>query len=391
MRARTRAKAPIGLDTTVFDAVIESGDIVACRRLAVELAAFLADPAAPAAERKAVMPSVLRLAGLADIELRRELGARLSRCQMLRADIVFTLAADEDEIALPFLATALALDRWRMLAILQVGDEVRQAAIAGRPDVHPEAVTAIAGTCQPKAVAALLDNRACRPRPSDYRRIYERFEAEPEIIERLLDQAEFPPELRILHARHAAGRVQAMLAERHWMEPEEAELSLADAEEAAILSILEDSEPRHLDRLIAFLSARDMLHASLILRAACRGRMEIVERALAWLSSLPRGRIHALIAGHGSLALKGVFGAAGLPAAFFPLFKAAVVAWRQLGPGSSLPTEDFGGNVVEALMTCFPDMAGPERARLLELISRFTDGRTRALAHRLRDKLLEAA
>ena len=119
--------------------------------------------------------------------------------------------------------------------------------------------------------------------------------------------------------------------------------------------------------------------------------MEIVERALAWLSSLPRGRIHALIAGHGSLALKAVFGAAGLPAASFPLFKAAVVAWRQLGPGSSLPTEDFGSNVVEALMTCFPDMAGAERARLLELVSRFTDGRTRALAHRLRDKLLEAA
>jgi hypothetical protein len=36
-------------------------------------------------------------------------------------------------------------------------------------------------------------------------------------------------------------------------------------------------------------------------------------------------------------------------------------------------------------------MAAVERARLLELVSRFTEGRTRALAHRLREKLVEAA
>jgi hypothetical protein len=56
-----------------------------------------------------------------------------------------------------------------------------------------------------------------------------------------------------------------------------------------------------------------------------------------------------------------------------------------------MAAEDFGRHVVEALMTCFPDMPGPERARLLELVSRFTEGRTRALAHRLRDEMMQAA
>jgi uncharacterized protein (DUF2336 family) len=253
-------------------------------------------------------------------------------------------------------------------------------------------VTAIAG-CGPRAaVSALLDNRACRIGASDYRRIYERFGDDSEILDRLLEQADFPPELRILHARQAAGRIQALLAERGWMAPEDAGMFLAEAEEAAILRILETSETRHLDRLIAFLSARDMLHASLILRAACRGRMAVVERALAWLSSLPKKRVHALVAGQGSLALKAVFGAAGLPAASFPVFRAAVEAWRKTGPATvPMPPEDFGRHVVEALMTGFPDMPGPERARLLELVSRFTEGRARALAHRLRDQLVEAA
>lgn len=392
MRERARGKAPIGLDTTVFDAVIEEGDPVACRQLAVELAAFLADPAAPAVEKKAVVPSVLKLAGSADASLRRELAARLSLCPSLHADIVFTIAADDDEIALPFLAASPALDSWRMLAILQVGDEARQTTLARRIDIPGEAVTEIAVNGSPEAVAALLENRACRPRAADFRRIYERFAEDPDMLERLFEREDLPPELRILHARKAAERVQALLAERGWMAREDAEAFLAEAEESAILRILETSDTRHLDRLLAFLSSRDILHASLILRAACHGRMAVVERALAWLSSVPAARVHAMVAGHGHVALKAVYGAAGLPAGSFPVFRAAVDAWRSTGRAAyEMPAEDFGRHVVEALMTGFPDMPVGERARLLDLVSRFTEGRTRALAHRLRNQVVQAA
>jgi uncharacterized protein (DUF2336 family) len=222
--------------------------------------------------------------------------------------------------------------------------------------------------------------------------MYERFVDEPDIVERLLERADLPPELRILHARQAAARVESLLATRGWMAPGDAEAFLAEAEEAAILRILETSEPRHLDRLMAFLSTKDMLHASLILRAACRGRMGVVEQALSWLSSVPRKRVHALMAGQGSVALKAVFGAAGLPTASFPVFRAAVEAWRRIGPSAvSMAAEEFGRHVVESLMTGFPDMPGPERAAQLELVSRFTEGRARELAHRLRDKVAEAA
>ena len=390
MRERAGGKAVIGLDTTVFDAVIAEGDPAACRQLAAQLAQFLADPAAPAAEKNAVIPSVLKLAAGGDVELRRELAAWLALCPTLHADIVFTVAADDDDIALPFLAATPALDVWRMLAILQAGDDNRQMAIAKRPDIHPEVVTAITTKGQPKVVAALLDNAACRLRPSDYRRICGRFADRPDIVDPLLQRPDVPPELRILHAREAAGRIQALLAERGWMSPDDAETLLAAAEEAAILRIIEATGERHLDRLIAFLSTKDMLHASLILRAACRGRMVIVERAIAWLSSVPARRVHALVAGHGSVALKTVFGAAGLPAESFPVFKAAVEVWR-MSPPETVTPDEFGRRVVETLMTCFPDMPGSERARLLALVARFTDGHARALAHRLRDKVLQAA
>jgi uncharacterized protein (DUF2336 family) len=391
MRERASGKAAVGLDTTVFDAVIAEGDAVACRQLAVQLATFLADPTAPAVEKDAVVPAVLKLARSPDVGLRRELARRLGRCPTLHADIVFTVAADHDEIALPFLANSPALDAWRMMAVLQVGDENRQVAIASRLDIHPKVVAAIAAKGPAEVVGALLDNPACRLRPTDYRGIYLRFADETEIIERLFARTDLPPEVRILHTRYAAARIESLLVERGWMAPSEAESLLAEAEEATILRLLE-TESGNLDRLMAFLCARDMLHASLILRAACRGRMAVVERAIAWLSSMPRRRVEALIAGQGSRALKAMFGAAGLPSDAFPLFRAAVEAWRKAGAAAeAMSPEQFGHEVVEALMTCFPDIPGHERARLLDLVSRFTDGRTRALAHRLRDKVVQAA
>jgi uncharacterized protein (DUF2336 family) len=305
---------------------------------------------------------------------------------------VFTLAADDDEIALPFLASSPALDSWRMLAILQVGDEARQVAIASRRDIHPEAVAAIAGRGPRAAVSALLDNPACRIGASDYRRIYERFATKPRSSTACSRRPTFRPNCAFsTPARQPGAFRRCWPSAAGWRRKTPSSL-LAEAEEAAILRILETSETRHLDRLIAFLSARDMLHASLILRAACRGRMAVVERALAWLSSLPKKRVHAWWPDRAAWRSRRFSALPGCRRTSSRCSgRPSRPGARPAGSRPDVRRRTSGAMWSEALMTCFPDMPGPERARLLELVSRFTEGRARALAHRLRDQLVEAA
>ena len=153
-----------GLDIQVFMDVIACGDSGRRTSLAMQITRFLADPATPPGEREQVLPVARRLAADEDVAVRGAFVAELSKLPALDADLLFTIVSDEEEIALPFLAATPALDSLRMLAILRAGGEARQAIIATRPDVSPEAVDVITREMSPAVNALLLENPAVQTR-----------------------------------------------------------------------------------------------------------------------------------------------------------------------------------------------------------------------------------
>jgi uncharacterized protein (DUF2336 family) len=381
-----------GLDTSVFDAVIEKGGPDARRQLAEQLARLLLDAAAPEAEKKAVVPSLLKLAVDPVADIRRALAERLAPAAGLPADLVFTIVADSDDIALPFLAETASLDHWRMLAVVQVGDAARQMVVAQRGDLTKEVIAHIAGHCGETVCACLLDNAAARLSADDCRRLYVRFRDRPEVVERLLDRPDLPLEVRILQAKRAANRIHTLMAERGWIPANDAEAIVVDAEETTLLKILEAAETVELDRVIPFLCAKEMLTTSIILRAACRGRMAIVERALAYLASTSVAKVRQKLAGPGIKGLQSLISAGGLPATCLWLLKAAAdVAAGLAERRQSLSPDGFARAVVEALMTRYDTLGAAERLRQLDLIARLTDERTKALALKLKATLARAA
>lgn len=380
------------LDTSIFDAVIERGSSEARRQLAEQLSGLLADATAPDTEKKAVIPSLIKLAVDPVADIRRLLATRLAPVGGLDADLVFAIIADGDDIALPFLADTRALDSWRMLAIVQVGDAARQMVLAQRTDLPREVVSHIAGHGDETVCACLLDNPHARLTPDDCRRLYVRFRDCPEVVERLLDRADLPLEVRILQAKRAANRVHTLMAERGWIPANDAEAIVVDAEETTLLKILETAETVELDRVIPFLCAKEMLTTSIILRAACRGRMAIVERALAHLASTSVARVRQKLASHGARGLQSLIAAGGLPPQCFWLLRAAAdVASGLAERRQSLAPDAFARAVVEALMTRYDTIAADERLRQLDLVARLTDERTRALAMKLKASLARAA
>ncbi len=385
-------KTNASLDTTIFDTVIDSGDAAMRAELADQLARLTLDPAAPAAERQLIVPALLKLAVDPVADIRRHLAERLVKVDDLHADLVFAIIADSDDIALPFLAETRALGHWRMLAVIQVGDAARQMVIAQRDDLSAEVVSHIAGHGNETVCALLLDNAAARLKADDCRRLYVRFRDCAEIVERLLDRPDLPLEVRILQAKRAANRIHTLMAERGWIPANDAEAIVVDAEETTLLKILESAHLSELDRLIPFLCAKQMLTTSIILRAAMRGRMAIVERALAYLTSSPLPKVRQKIASHGIMGLKSVISSSGLPASSFWLMRAAADLHADLaGQNRSLTPEVFARGVVEALMTRYDVIDGAHKMRLLDMVARLSDEHTRALAKKLKSSLARAA
>ena len=382
----------LGLDISIFMQVIEAGDAEQRALLAAQLAVFLNKADVPVSEREQVVPVVLKLAVDPVLLVRKTLADGLVGLANLHADILFSIISDDDELALPFLASTPALSHWHMLAVLRVGDEARQACVALRPDISNEAVDSIVKSSPLNIALLLFENAAVTFSDEDYHRLYTRFGHAGDMVECLLACSDLPLDIRIMQAKRASNRMHQLMAERGWLPANDAAELVADAEDTAVLRILTQASDAELAQVVAFLVNKAMLTPSIIVRAACLGEMRVVEQALAHLSDIPRKRARELMRGKGLTGFKGLHGKSGLPASCYWILQAACdVAADESEEGIKLGTDDFGRRLIEALMTRYEAMPLKERTKHLEYVGRFAAERARIIAKRLKADLLRAA
>jgi uncharacterized protein (DUF2336 family) len=374
------------LDARVFDSVLLQGGAEARKELGRQIAALLRDPDQRPGDREAVVPTLLKLAGDPVFEVRQFLAQQVLGFDDLDTGVMFTIIADDDEIALPFIAGSAALDAAAMLAVLKVGDRQRQIAIAQRFDIAPRCVALIIANAEWQVVAALLDNHAWEPTGDEYRRIFARLGAHPEIIERLLSRPRLPLEIRILEARRAAGSIHRFLGRTGLAPDREPDEAIAQAEDEAMLRVMASAQEGEVDRVLPILIEKKLLTPMLLLKAAAVGAMTIVDRILAQLAGMPLRRTQALIYRRNAGSLKAVFNRCSLPRSCLTLLRAAVEVERaSRAKRQSLSSDDFGVRVVETLMILFADMGSVERSRQLDLIARLATEKARTVAEKLKE------
>jgi uncharacterized protein (DUF2336 family) len=387
-----RVEPKSSLDTTVFHNVIENSDVESRCKLAAQLAEFLGDPESSEIDRNQVVPVVLKLAVDPVKAVRRALADGLARIPDLHADIVFSIIADEDDIALPFLGATPALNHWHMLAVLRVGDESRQRIVVLRHDVSAEALAYAVKAGSLETCLALFDNRFVQFDDAAYRTLYIRFGQVPEMSEFLISRTDLPLDLRIMQAKRASNRMHQLMAEKGWIAANDAADLVADAEDTAILRILVEASNQELAQAIPFLVSKNMLIPSIILRAAAIGEMKVVQWSLAHLSNVTLARAQELMFGRGFVGLKSLFNKSGLPQSCYGLLQAACDVVKDAREEKlPLDPEAFGRRLIEALMTRYENMQTSERTKNLEFIGRFAEDRVRKIAMRLRADMVRAA
>jgi len=382
-------KVAVGLDVSIFDAVIEKGGTDARKLLASQLGTLLANPETPKGERAAVVPSVLKLAVDSVTEVRRSLVEGLQRARDLHADVFFSIVADQDDIALPFLAASPSLDGWKMLTILKVGDVARQVQVALRPDITAQAIDAVCGHGDVTACLALFQNDRLMLTDRNCHALYKRFGQVAEIVEFLLARPDLPLDIRITQTKRASNRIHQLMAERGWVAANDAAELVVDAEETAVLKVLVNASVSELQRVIVFLTQKNMLTPSLIVRAACLGEMLIVERALAHLAGTPPERAQFLLYRNG---FKSLFGKSGLPGTCYWILQAAADVERDVREEQvQIGRETFGRRLIEVLMTRYENLGPSECAKNLEFMGRYAEERVKVIAKRLKADMLRAA
>ncbi len=385
MVARAKNSGESSLDVTVFDTVILAGTIGDRCQLATELGRMTCDPKTADADRRAVVPHLLKLATDDYSEVRECLARVLADAETLDADIVFTVVASEDEIALPFLAVSPALDGWRMAAIARVGDLPRQLEIARRSDLTANAIDEILAKSEAEAACAVLDNRLAPLSAVHFRTIYEEHGNEPAILERLLRHPDLPVDVRILQARLASRHIQRLVTERGWLPPVAVDELVATATEGTIIDLLAGTDTDDLADAIATMADKQMLTPALLLRAACLGHMCVVEGGLAHLADVSISRAQSMMYSRSAMRSRAILRRAGLPEACHPVLRAAMAVERQaIEEELEMDGEEFGRQLITTMMVEFHAMPDRERARQLDHVGRFAEEPVRLLARRVK-------
>jgi uncharacterized protein (DUF2336 family) len=387
-----RLETETGLDVSVLEAVLDCGQSEARQALARQLSSLIADPDTSALERDQVVPVLLKLSTDMDRNVRQVLADELSTVGNLHQDLIFSVIADEDEIALPFLAMTPALNSWHMQAILRIGDEGRQRTVAARADISADAVSFIVRAGSAIAVTALLRNKKANLKPQDLHQIFARLGQSGDVVELLLLRDNLPLDIRITQAKRSAVRMRQLMAERGWMPANDANDLVADAEEGAVLQVLNQASDAERTYGIQFLASQNMLTPSLIVRAACLGDMQNVAAALGHLSGQQVERVYAIMQTRGGQGIRSLLSRSMLPVGCHAIIScAADVSAQMREEDIVLDADNFGRRLLEVLMLQF-GAAGPrDQAKLMDYVGRFADEKVRKIARKLKSDMLRAA
>ena len=381
-----------GLDVSVFSAVLDSGDAAARLALAVQLARLVADEATASGEREQVTPILLKLSVDAARNVRVRLARELCEVSWLHPDLAFSIVADEDEIGLPFLSQTPALNDWHLMAILKVGDEARQQVIASRSDLSSEIANHVLQHGSLTAVRALLKNPIVVIDDADCRLLFSRFGQVEDIVELLLAKADLPLDIRITQARRVATRLRQEMAEKSWLASGDVREIVSDAEDSAVMQVLIEANDDERAKAMAFLALKNMLTPALLVRAASKGQMRVVEAGLSHLTGQNSARVCEQMYSTSKIGFKAMFRRSGLPRSCQGVVRAACDVYAEArNEGVGLREDEFGKRVLEALMTRYEQLDQNDRAKQIEFVGRYGEERVRKIAKLLKADMLRAA
>ncbi len=381
-----------GLDTSVFEEVIEHGPIEDRLELTRQLCALVNDPATLVAERRSVMACLTRLACDRDRDVRALLTAELALNEHLSADVVFAIVADDDDLALPFIVANPSFSAATQCAVLQVGDAPRCGAIASRADVAPAAVRKIVNEGSPETSIALLKNKMVRLGSGYCRKLYNRFHDQPKVCAALVEAPYLPAEIALVHNQRTADEMRKSAKLQGWVADFKSDDFICDNEELTALRILAEVPADKLQGLVALMSTRGMLTTSLLLRAGISGNIPFFEWALAYLATASLRRVRAATSRSSMRTANVILRRAAIPQEAHALFLSICMVASATGAnGSKVDPDAFGRALVEVVMTRIAADDPDERERTVQILGQLAQGRTKTLVSRFTEDYARVA
>lgn len=365
----------VGIEHTQAENRIEAGLSI----IKLLQASYLSDE-----ERQTLSNLLLKLTVDPVKTVRERMVQELNGLAGLSEDLVFSIIADDDELALPFLAQTRSLNTKMMSAIAKVGDAGRKLVIAARGDCSLAAAEQLIAGGTPEIISELLENFAIPLTADHYELIVSRHGTDKTVAERLGRRPDLPARHKVMMARAVSEEMRASLDSSDVAATIRAQRAIDAAEEEAILKISATLTPAERANMVAYLCDLQQLTPSIVMRATCLGEMTFLESALSLLSGLSVSRVHNMMYSQGALSIRAVHARAKLPKVLFnPLRLAADAEKAREQRGLPKSADHHGKQMVEAAITHYQSFTPEDRREVLQLLEAYGSAKTRELASHL--------
>lgn len=287
-----------------------------------------------------------------ETKVRRLVAEELKSNMQVPHDIIWALANDKQEVALPVLMHSSVLTEEDLILLVRTTrEQPKWLAIAQRHSVSKELAHALIETRQETVAKFVLQNRTAALAETTMALVMEEFARDNSVLEELVMRGGLPVQLAERLFAMVSDTLKKHLTKKYRLSKHVVEEATNSARETAVLQFITPwMSQQEISRLVDQMHHNKRLTDSVLIRSLCIGDLRFFETALAKRVGIPVSNARILALDPGPLGFRALYTSAGMPESFYPAVQVMLRLALDETQYGNYRAADFGARMVERIL-----------------------------------------
>lgn len=307
-----------------------------------------------------------------ELKVRRVLADQLKENMRVPHDIIWTLANDKPEVAIPVLQYSYVLSEEDLVAVVKATRQVAKLrAVAMRQSISKPLSQTLIEKGEREVTELLVANRSAHMDEAGLEAVLDAFGNEYGILEELVYRGGLPYGFAEKLFYRVSGNLRKQLTKKYRLNKAAIEEAENTSRETVTLQFLAPwMSQQDITNLVAEMDHAKRLTDSVIIRSLCIGDVRFFETAIARRVGIGVSNAKILVADPGPLGFKALYASAKLPDSFYECVKALLKLAQEETQYGNYITNDYCNRMVARIVAGGYDKTVENMDVLLTMIGR---------------------
>lgn len=307
-----------------------------------------------------------------EMKVRLQMAQTLSNNMQVPHDIIWALANDRHEVAVPVLEFSHVLSEDDLIAIVRATREhPKLRAIARRDSISKQLSHELIEKRDHEITRELLGNRGASIAETSMDIILDEFSRENSVLEELVQRGGLPYEFAERLFATVSDALKKQLTRKYRLNKHVVEEVAIGARETAMLQFISPwMSQNEINTLVDEMHRNKRLTDSVIIRSLCIGDLRFFETAIAKRVGIPVSNARILLIDPGPLGFKALYDSSGMPPSFYQAVHTMLRLALEETQYGNYRKDDFGAHMVAKIRSAGQDRSIENMETLLQLVGR---------------------